>query len=382
MNDETKHRKYKNIVELFLASRKGKRVLNVLYSWGAAVVILGALFKLLHFPYGNLMLFVGMMTEFLVFFVSGFEKPASDYHWENVFPQLDSDNPMDKEEIEARRKYLQEKAKEAAERAAKGEDPFADPSMAEALPYAQPYLAGMQHSGTGPISDNQSAGEFAEVSRETAEYTEPDIEAKVSAQNQANPSLSAIIGENEVQRLRDGIDKLTESIEQLARIGQMADRMSQTYEEMQNITDASQNYKEQIESLGRNIAGLNTIYEIQLKGISSQIDTIDHINSGLQHIKNMYDGTVLDSSTFNQQNALMAKQLTQINEVYARLLNALTTNMSMPGMPGMSGAQWSSQQNYHQEQSFHKPQSEQKPKPSAYEAAMNNPMAGQSEPGI
>lgn len=59
------YRRYKNILEMYLASHKGRRLLNIVYSWGAAVVILGALFKLLHLPMGNEMLFVGMITEFL-----------------------------------------------------------------------------------------------------------------------------------------------------------------------------------------------------------------------------------------------------------------------------------------------------------------------------
>ena len=108
------YRRYKNILEMYLASHKGRRLLNIVYSWGAAVVILGALFKLLHLPMGNEMLFVGMITEFLVFFISGFEKPAMEYHWEEVFPELDSKNPMDRREMEQRREYLREKAKEAA----------------------------------------------------------------------------------------------------------------------------------------------------------------------------------------------------------------------------------------------------------------------------
>ena len=60
-----KYRRYKNRIEMFLASDKGKRVLNFFYSWGAAVVILGAMFKLLHLPYGDLMLAVGMITRVL-----------------------------------------------------------------------------------------------------------------------------------------------------------------------------------------------------------------------------------------------------------------------------------------------------------------------------
>ena len=69
---------------MYLASEKGKRVLNFCYSWGASIVIIGALFKLLHLPYGNQILFVAMTVEALVFFISAFEKPFNEYHWEEV----------------------------------------------------------------------------------------------------------------------------------------------------------------------------------------------------------------------------------------------------------------------------------------------------------
>jgi ABC-type phosphate transport system auxiliary subunit len=84
-----------------------------------------------------------------------------------------------------------------------------------------------------------------------------------------------------------------------------------------------------MENLQRNISGLNTIYEIQLKSVSGQIDTIDHINSGLNRIRNMYDSTVVDSSTFQKENERLAIQLSELNRVYARILEALTTNMNM-----------------------------------------------------
>ena len=61
-----KYRRYKNRLEMFLSSERGKRVLNFLYSWGASIVILGALFKLLHIPYANQILFVAMITESIV----------------------------------------------------------------------------------------------------------------------------------------------------------------------------------------------------------------------------------------------------------------------------------------------------------------------------
>ncbi|MEG2514145.1 MAG: gliding motility protein GldL, partial [Bacteroidaceae bacterium] len=72
----------------FMASYNGKVILNYAYSWGASVVILGALFKLTHLPGANFMLFAGMGTEVLVFFISAFDRPYKSYKWESVFPSI------------------------------------------------------------------------------------------------------------------------------------------------------------------------------------------------------------------------------------------------------------------------------------------------------
>ncbi len=72
----------------FLSSRAGRRLFNVAYSWGACLVILGATFKIAHYPYDDLFLTIGMVTEIVIFFLSGFEEPPREYRWEQVFPQL------------------------------------------------------------------------------------------------------------------------------------------------------------------------------------------------------------------------------------------------------------------------------------------------------
>ena len=72
----------------FMASYKGKVLLNYAYSWGASIVITGVLFKLTHLPGANMMLWIGMGTEILVFFISAFDRPAKTYKWESVFPNI------------------------------------------------------------------------------------------------------------------------------------------------------------------------------------------------------------------------------------------------------------------------------------------------------
>ena len=188
-----KYRRYKNGLEMYLSSKKGRRVLNFAYSWGAAVVILGALFKLLHFPFGNEMLFIGMITEFFVFFISGFEQPEEHYQWEQVFPELDSKNPMDKQEMEARRQYLLRKAQEAA----------AAPTPSYTYP----------------------EGEHHEPAR--AYVAQPQAQQQTQTQVQASyvtpeGGYGAPASEVQVERLSSAIDQLANAASQLSRLGELS----------------------------------------------------------------------------------------------------------------------------------------------------------------
>jgi gliding motility-associated protein GldL len=75
----------------FLHSRSWKKLIAKLYGFGAALVIIGALFKLEHWPGATYMLSVGMLTEFIIFIFSAFDPIAKEYEWENIYPELLSD---------------------------------------------------------------------------------------------------------------------------------------------------------------------------------------------------------------------------------------------------------------------------------------------------
>lgn len=278
---------------MFLASHKGRRLLNVAYSWGAAVVISGALFKLLHWPFGDQMLFIGMMTEFFVFFISGFEKPEEQYRWEQVFPELDSKNPMDQEEMEARRAYLKRKAKEAQERAVMTEnDQF--------------------------VQQNGHAGESV-----------PTMVQQVSL---------AGLPEEDVTRLSQSIGRLSQAIDTLSNLGEMSATALSQWEEMKatpiEVGQQTERYKEYMESLNRNLEGLSSLYESQLKDITGQVGAIEQINRRLEDLARSYSDSLADSNAFRAENAAMARQLRDLNRIYARLLEAMTVNMTAPvGMP-------------------------------------------------
>ena len=94
-----KVQQYKRGIGAFISSEKGQRFFNFAYSIGAAIVIWGALFKILHLPGGNALLSIGMGTEVLMFVLTAFDRPPKEYQWEQVFPVLDSKNPEDRPDL-------------------------------------------------------------------------------------------------------------------------------------------------------------------------------------------------------------------------------------------------------------------------------------------
>lgn len=93
------YKRYRNRLESYLQTERGKRFINFSYSIGAAIVILGAMFKLLHFSFGNELLFLGMITEVIVFTLSAFDIPIRDYSWDKVFPVLSSEKNVGESDL-------------------------------------------------------------------------------------------------------------------------------------------------------------------------------------------------------------------------------------------------------------------------------------------
>jgi len=223
------YHKTKNRLEQYLQTDKGKRAIHFAYSFGAALVILGAMFKLLHFPYGNEMLFIGMVTEVLVFLISAFDTPVRDYPWEQVFPVLASQNPDDR-----------------------------------------PDFSGEATSQSTPVRNNESGAAARSFSPKEAYET-----------GQGFPH---------------------------------------------NLTGQTENYNRQMEQLNSTLSGLNALYEVQLKSISGQIDTIEQINRGLQRLKSSYSDSLPDGTLIGRETERMASQLRELNDAYARMLQAMTVS--------------------------------------------------------
>lgn len=274
---------YKSGISAFISSEKGQRFFNFAYSIGAAIVIWGALFKILHLPGGNFLLSLGMGTEVLMFMLTAFDRPPREYKWENVFPVFETGDPDDR------------------------------PDFA---------------SGTGVVMGG-------------GVQPPANIQAPVLSQNASPGEIMDTVSDATrlyLAQITDMTNELRRLQATTASLNEVSDVLLQSYKAItdnsQQITASSTGYVEQMQALNRNISGLNTIYEIQLKGVSSQLDAIDRVNTGLKDIRDMWVKSSTQSARYCEETEKMARYMQQLNSVYEKMITAMTINMYRP-MGGM-----------------------------------------------
>lgn len=237
-------------LQKWMDSVAGQTFMNYAYSWGASVVILGTLFKLTHLPGANLMLFIGMGTEVFVFFISAFDRPF--------------DKTQDGMELPTSRNKVAEEEDESED---------AETAAGSVVIPAGAVQGGPLIINGGATNVNGPTTPAPAVTQETAQ-----------AMEEATTTY---------------VDRLNELNEMLLKVAAQSERLTTDSIEMEN--------------LNRTLTGIAKVYEMQLKGASQQIGTIDEINA---------------------KTRKMAEQIESLNKVYARMIEAMTVNM--PGVQGTS----------------------------------------------
>ena len=364
-----KYQRYKNRLEMFLSSEKGRRIITICYSWGAAVVVIGALFKILHLPNANYILGVSLVFEACVFFISGFERPGSDYSWEDVFPVLKSKNPLDRPDFTTGGGVHIEGMGGGL---GGGTLVIGDLSGGYHGSGEQVAGSGLPQGGNFPQGGGYPQG--AGFPQGGVPFTPPTPPTPQELVNKGMTSMGLNISEKDAEMLAESIRKLNSAAEQIAKMADLSDAtqsyierisvVSQNLEKFSEITgslgevsdslissckvisgksedgaETPKSYVENMSKLNDNLSGLNNFYETQLTGIRTQMDTVLHINAGLNRIRDLYDSSIVDSATFRNENERMAQLLAQLNQVYSRLLQAMTVNIQSGGYPPAGGQQ-------------------------------------------
>ncbi len=282
-------------LQKWMDSVPGQTFLNYAYSWGASVVILGTLFKLTHLPGANIMLFAGMGTEVFVFFLSAFDRPFDKTQDGRELPTHIDDEEIDNEEAEVEAAY---------EAGRNGESP------AEAAAHVGAAVGGGGTIiiGGGSIQGGAVQGDAAAVQGGVF-HGGAAVQGGVAGAGVAAGQDAAAV--NVAASAADFAANREVAV-------QLADAQASYLEQLKNLTETLQKVSEQsvrltrdseeMENLNRTLTGICKVYEMQLKGASQQIGTIDQINEQSRH---------------------MAQQIEQLNSIYARMIEAMTVNMNL-----------------------------------------------------
>ena len=282
-------------------SYKGKKVVGAVYSLGASVVIIGALFKIMHFPGAGAMLMVGMGVEALLFAIGCLDKPHTEFHWNNVFPQLLGHG--------------------------------ADPELLEEM-----------KSRPCPTLMGSAGGENATPTLDSKELE--SLKAGVAnLAKTANQLNELAIVTTATNNLTSKLDAASQAAEQFAQAGkivveksaELGNTYTQVTEDMQKVVADTKTYENQVVAVSAQLQKLNAVYELQLNALQSQVDAYKAQTEKVAGVTTQVETLVASVQTMNtvaaealkSQEAYaagakqLANQVADLNKVYGNMLNAL-----------------------------------------------------------
>lgn len=288
-------------LQKWMDSVPGQTFLNYAYSWGASIVILGTLFKLTHLPGANLMLFLGMGTEVLVFFLSAFDRP-----FDKTADGRDIPTHITEEYLETGKVTYDANNSVAGSQPVSGSHPVSRDAVVVEQPIVfAPGATASQGIASAATSEGTASSPVSAAASSVSASSSDDKDADVAVQQSQSAAVQQPVagstawvgGQQQItpemeEAQNNYVEELKKLVETLEKVNEQSSRLTRDSEEMEN--------------LNRTLTGISKVYEMQLKGASQQIGTIDQIN---------------------EQSRKMAQQIEQLNKIYTRMIEAMTVNM-------------------------------------------------------
>ena len=321
-------------------SYTGRRIVSAAYSLGASVVIMGAMFKILHLPVGNIMLGVGMTVESIIFALGVFDRPYREYDWSKIFNF---------------------KAEEA--------EKLDTSSLSSALS-GSPVPTGVFRQGDGDVTSS----DFQTIEGGGGQsHGSGTIIIGGGETSSGTHGFSGLLAEDDVQKLSEGIKNLSATAENLQaladialaanglakniesaseiaanftgtqqKLNSTAETLASSYQnvnsEMDQVVSSTISYSGNVETINRSIASINSIYEIQLRHIQAQTENlnqqaeairratenVDGVASDMDKMKEAANVAQLESQRYQAATRKLTKQVEDLNAIYGNMLNALS----------------------------------------------------------
>lgn len=277
------------------ASKKWKNFMAKLYGFGAAVVIVGALFKIQHWPFAGPMLIIGLGTEAIIFFFSAFEPLHEEVDWTLVYPELAGIN-----DEESRDRELS---------AGRVDDPLTNQldKMLEEAKIGPELLESLGQGFQRLTESTQKLGDIADASVASKEFSD----------NMSKASGTVTALSEAYERANESVNS---SVDQLANA---YGRASKTLETFAVANEESENYSEQLGKISKNLSALNAAYELQLQGSNEHLRATNSLYEGIGKVLGNLNESLNDTQRYRSEINNLASNLEQLNTVYGNMLNAM-----------------------------------------------------------
>jgi gliding motility-associated protein GldL len=284
----------------FFESKKFKTIMKFVYGYGGAIVIVGAMFKIQHWPGATIMLIGGLGIEAVIFMLSAHEPLHEEIDWTLAYPELALGHGDD-EDIHSLPEL----------------DANSDDSIIEQLDNMlakakiEPELIESLGSGMRNLSENANKlGDISSASDATEEYVDSlkGASAKVGEMGgiyeQASSSIST-----KANQLGDAYEKAAVAVEQITA-----------------STNTDSNYTEQLNKVSTNLAALNNVYEMQVKGANENLNVSNEVYSGINEMMTNLHSSLDDTRKYKDTMAQLTENLESLNTVYGNMLSAMNVN--------------------------------------------------------
>ncbi len=319
-----------NIGEL-IKTKRWKTFMGYVYGWGAAIVMIGALFKLEHLKYSGVLLAIGLITEAFIFFLSAFEPPLELPDWSKVYPELSEDYEL--ESIE----QLGKKNKNGFN------DLFGSSELTpELIDKVGKGLANLSNTAKG-ISDittatlatdmyvknlstaSESMGNLAEINNKANVTINKTVDTLIESYSTTAQKISET-GRGAIENMHISGEKfsavLAETTKKLAETYSNAGNSVST--EIENIKDSSKQYASNLQKLNGNLGIFNSTLETQLKGTEEQFKATQNFSKDLMAMNSIIASSVEELKKYKENAEQLNKHLESLNTIYGNMLGAMS----------------------------------------------------------
>ncbi len=327
----------------FTKSRRYRNFMAKVYGLGASVVLIGALFKINHYPYADILLIVGLGTEALIFFFSAWEPPHVEPDWSLVYPELAGMyHGVKGSELKDRKSPTQlldemlEKAQldqKTVDRLGEGMTKLSD--NAAQLTDLTGAAAATSEFTTNVKNASESTKTFGDVVSKDAQATGEYAESLQGVTDGANSLASAYVhaadslkGDmNSTEEFSESVKSATSSAQNLAEsYHKSADVLAKSVAALDFTAVEGDAYNEQLRKIAENLSALNAIYEIQLQGTSKAVESSDQLQGTMSSFLDKLEESASSTAEFSDQMSTLTNRMGALNKVYGNMLTAMNVN--------------------------------------------------------